>query len=412
VVFVLIATPLNLLNLAPFGMMDGARIADALAEGRVARAGARLALVTGLSLSIWGMFGWSDFGPTIGLLAVISLSGFLTSREDAAPLAPMTTRQRALVVSTLALTLCVYGAALRLTVASALGKIAQAETTLHARGGVDRQGSDERAAYDPRTDANCEREGKASSSNFTSPGDVFPREKLLNPTRLILLQEFSSRGVFRCLISVITDLNYCSALHGAPRNGSRWRRRLVADVLAPLGRRKFTSRARIAATPEKIWNAYVLGPRRRTAGAGPRKSGRANSSRPPVALTVRDAPPVGPEGIQVRRLRHHGFRSAALVRRPILSIDGVATEPGKAGRERLLLTPVGQSTQASLTFEVSVRGLYNLLHLRHFFRARHGPASRPLRGSPHAGAARGLGWKPTLPWRRRLARHDGPDGRR
>jgi len=84
VVFVLIATPLNLLNLAPFGMMDGARIADALAEGRVARAGARLALVTGLSLSIWGMFGWSDFGPTIGLLAVISLSGFLTSREDAA----------------------------------------------------------------------------------------------------------------------------------------------------------------------------------------------------------------------------------------------------------------------------------------------------------------------------------------
>jgi len=30
------------------------------------------------------MFGWSDFGPTIGLLAVISLSGFLTSREDAA----------------------------------------------------------------------------------------------------------------------------------------------------------------------------------------------------------------------------------------------------------------------------------------------------------------------------------------
>lgn len=159
VVFVLIATPLNLLNLAPFGMMDGARIADALAEGRVARAGARLALVTGLSLSIWGMFGWSDFGPTIGLLAVISLSGFLTSREDAAPLAPMTRRQRALVVSTLALTLCVYGAALRLTVASALGKIAQAETTLHARGGVDRQGSDERATCDPRTDANCEREG-------------------------------------------------------------------------------------------------------------------------------------------------------------------------------------------------------------------------------------------------------------
>ena len=156
-VFVLIATPLNLLNLAPFGMMDGACIADAMAEGG-SPARAPVALVRGWS-RYGAMFGGSDIGPTMGLLAVISLSGFLKPREAAAPLTPMSRAPARLVVSALALTLCVYGAALRMTVASALGNIAQAETTLHARGGVDRQGSDERATCDPRTDANCEREG-------------------------------------------------------------------------------------------------------------------------------------------------------------------------------------------------------------------------------------------------------------
>lgn len=123
-VFVLIAAPLNLLNLAPLGMMDGARVLDALAESRWLRMLARLALAAGLASCVYGLGGAADVGPIFGVLAAMSLSGLLTPKAAVAPaLTPMTSRQRLIIISALALTLCVYGSALHFAVSGIFSKL-------------------------------------------------------------------------------------------------------------------------------------------------------------------------------------------------------------------------------------------------------------------------------------------------
>jgi Zn-dependent protease len=122
--FVLIAAPLNLLNLAPLGMMDGARVVDALAESRPLRLLARLALAAGLGFCVYGLGGAADIGPTFGVLAAISLSGVLTPKAALAPaLTPMTSRQRCIAVSALALTLGVHGSALHLALSGIFNRV-------------------------------------------------------------------------------------------------------------------------------------------------------------------------------------------------------------------------------------------------------------------------------------------------
>ena len=65
-IFVMIAAPLNLFNLVPLGMLDGARVVDALLENRLGRTLTRLALVAGLMLVVWGLLGWADIAAYNG----------------------------------------------------------------------------------------------------------------------------------------------------------------------------------------------------------------------------------------------------------------------------------------------------------------------------------------------------------
>jgi Zn-dependent protease len=190
-------------------------------------------------------------------------------------------------------------------------------------------------------------------------------------------------------------------LFGVAWGSTQWALAGVAGwwlmFLAPLGRRKFTSRARIAATPEKISNAYVLGPAPKDGWSGAQEiRSREFLPGPPSRLRLEMRHRSGPKEFKSVVFDITAFEAPRLFEDQILSIDGVATEPGKAGRERLLLTPVGQSTQASLTFEVSVRGLYNLLHLRHFFARVMDRLRAHCEDRPMPGAARGLGWKTNL----------------
>jgi len=182
--------------------------------------------------------------------------------------------------------------------------------------------------------------------------------------------------------------------------------------LAPLGRRKFTSRARIAATPEKIWNAYVLGPRRRTAGAGPGNPVARFLPGPPSRLRLEMRHRSGPKEFKSVVFDITAFEAPRLFEDQILSIDGVATEPGKAGRERLLLTPVGNRRKRASLSRFRCAACIICCTCAIFSRASWTGFAPIARIAPCPAPREDSAGKPTLPLAPSPCSARWPDGRR
>ncbi|WP_457797223.1 hypothetical protein [Methylocystis sp. S23] len=103
-----VSIPLNLYNLAPLGMLDGARVVAALADGRGARLAAIAAICAALAFAVaeWG--GAGELGGLLAFLGVVWLVGLFSPTPPQETLAPMSRRESAVVLVALAATLAVY----------------------------------------------------------------------------------------------------------------------------------------------------------------------------------------------------------------------------------------------------------------------------------------------------------------
>lgn len=108
-----VSIPLNLFNLAPLGMLDGARVVAALAEGRGARLAAIAAICAALAFAVAGWGGAGDFGGLLAFLGVVWLVGLFSPAPPQETLAPMSRRESATVLVALAATLAIYVVASR-----------------------------------------------------------------------------------------------------------------------------------------------------------------------------------------------------------------------------------------------------------------------------------------------------------
>jgi len=220
-VFVMMAAPLNLFNLVPMGMLDGARVVDALFQNRLSRALTRLALVAGLMLSVWGLFGWGDTVAYLGALVTLPLLGFLTRKAPKPDFAvPMRPRQRAIAVSILALTLCIHSGVLHFVLGNTLNHVARLQAMHSAFGASE-------VAYEE--DDPCE-----SSVAFADCGDDSAVRAFgaLDERPIFVLREFAqffSRPA-RYYASATVSLAHAPA---PPSLARKWSSEVDGDLSAP-----------------------------------------------------------------------------------------------------------------------------------------------------------------------------------
>jgi len=118
IAFLAMAIPINLYNLIPIGMLDGGRVVDALAQGRVVRAICAAGIFAALAYAIAGSGSESDFGAAIAFVAIAWASAFLTARKGREELPPMSRAQAAATVALLVVTLIIHVEASRLLLPS------------------------------------------------------------------------------------------------------------------------------------------------------------------------------------------------------------------------------------------------------------------------------------------------------
>jgi Zn-dependent protease len=105
------SAPINLFNLAPIGNLDGAAVVNALASGRWQRALYRSALGAILVFCASSAFGAAEIGGLGAGLALIWAFSALVGTAPQNEHAPMSLRQRAIVLAILGMTLAVHGSA-------------------------------------------------------------------------------------------------------------------------------------------------------------------------------------------------------------------------------------------------------------------------------------------------------------
>jgi len=103
-----IAVPMNLLNLAPIGMLDGGKVVDALARGRGARLLIMSAIFAALGFSLTASESLTDLGYDVAVLAVVWVYELMTAEKLEQQLEPMSRNQLAATLAALALTFIVY----------------------------------------------------------------------------------------------------------------------------------------------------------------------------------------------------------------------------------------------------------------------------------------------------------------
>lgn len=111
--FIAMSIAINLYNLTPIGLLDGGRIVFALARGRLAQAALAAAIFAALAYAFIGVAGPRDLGAALAFVATAWAVGQFAVKPPTDALAPMTARERAVVLAALIATLLVFVGASR-----------------------------------------------------------------------------------------------------------------------------------------------------------------------------------------------------------------------------------------------------------------------------------------------------------
>ncbi|WP_198022745.1 MULTISPECIES: SRPBCC family protein [unclassified Methylosinus] len=132
VVFLGVSVSMNLFNLAPVGMLDGRKVADALARGRAARLLIKSAISAAIVFSLLACESESDLGVDLALIVAVWIYDLKTAEPLDLQLEPMTRGQSATTLAALVATFIVYAGAAQYflpTATAALQSDADASTT-------------------------------------------------------------------------------------------------------------------------------------------------------------------------------------------------------------------------------------------------------------------------------------------
>lgn len=108
VAFLALAIPINLLNLAPVGVLDGGRAVSALATNSVSRALYVVGILAILAFALAGSGNEQQIGAAVVFVLLTWASSLLTRDQTSENFAPMSGRQLAVSLGLLAFTLAVY----------------------------------------------------------------------------------------------------------------------------------------------------------------------------------------------------------------------------------------------------------------------------------------------------------------